>query len=357
MAIDPVLSNAEQVLRSSIAPQAQAIDQDPEALRAALQQLGAHHLLALRVPRSWGGADVSESTFRQFQELIAAYSGALAFLQAQHQSAGSFLARSDNETLKHTYLSKMGTGEALIGISFAHLRRLQPPVKALAVDGGYVFTGQAPWVTGFGMFQFFIAAAVLPSGEAVYGLVPFASLSQSAGGALVCSQPMALAAMMSTNTVTVDFCEWFVPAAQIVSIQPADAIDQSDRCNVLHHSFFALGCARAGVAIVSMAAATKGNAFIQTAHQALEAELAECRAAISAAPTDAAHFAANVRLRAWAIDLAVRCAHAAVTVSSGSANSQMHPAQRIYREALTFTVSGQTSAVMAATLARLHREA
>jgi hypothetical protein len=30
-----------------------------------------------------------------------------------------------------------------------------------------------PWVTGFGLFQEFIVAAVLPDGGAVFGLVPF----------------------------------------------------------------------------------------------------------------------------------------------------------------------------------------
>jgi hypothetical protein len=62
-----------------------------------------------------------------------------------------------------------------------------------------------------------------------------------------------------------------------------------------------------------------------------------------------------LHLRAWAIDLAVRCAHAAVTVSSGAANYSNHAAQRVYREAIVFTVSGQTTAVMEATLNRLVR--
>jgi hypothetical protein len=62
-----------------------------------------------------------------------------------------------------------------------------------------------------------------------------------------------------------------------------------------------------------------------------------------------------VQLRAWAIDLAARIAHAAVTVSSGAANYSHHDAQRVYREALVFTVTGQTRAVMEATLERLTR--
>jgi len=72
---------------------------------------------------------------------------------------------------------------------------------------------------------------------------------------------------------------------------------------------------------------------------------------MAAGPQDS--FGDRLQLRAWAIDLAVRCAHAAVTVSSGAANYSDHPAQRVYREAMVYTVFGQTTPVMEATLARL----
>jgi hypothetical protein len=64
-------------------------------------------------------------------------------------------------------------------------------------------------------------------------------------------------------------------------------------------------------------------------------------------------FEARLQLRARSIDLANRCARAAVVASSGGANSLEHPAQRVYREALMFSVFGQTTAVMEATLNQL----
>jgi len=42
-----------------------------------------------------------------------------------------------------------------------------------------------------------------------------------------------------------------------------------------------------------------------------------------------------------------------VVVSSGAANGTLHPAGRVYREALVYTVSGQTKDVMVATLDRI----
>ena len=96
--------------------------------------------------------------------------------------------------------------------------------------------------------------------------------------------------------------------------------------------------------------------FIAQAFESLSQELSNCRTAIRQAQQNCnISLNRHLHLRAWAIDLAVRCAHAAVTVSSGAANYSNHAAQRVYREALVFTVTGQTTAVMAATLALVVR--
>lgn len=350
----PVLATAAALLQAEIAPQAELIDRDPIALQTALGYLAEAGLLGLQVPQLYGGLELQQSTYRQFQELVARYSGALAFLQAQHQSAAALLGRSPNRELQQAYLSGMARGEILVGISFAHLRRQPSPVTAITRAGGYVFQGQAPWVTGWGSFRDFMAAAVLPDGQVVYGLVPFQTQEQQTGGALLCSQPLELAAMTATATVTVEFRQWFVPEAQVVQVSPLTAMALRDRRNVLNHSFFALGCARAGLDILAMAAQQKPLDAMIAAHTALQQELQTCRQLILAASPD--NPLQNLKLRAWAIDLAVRCAHGAVIASSGAANQSHHPAQRVYREALMFSVAGQTTPVLEASLERLVRQ-
>ncbi len=93
--------------------------------------------------------------------------------------------------------------------------------------------------------------------------------------------------------------------------------------------------------------------FITSAWKALNKEVCACRQQMYAAKAGNSEPAQRVELRAWAIELAVRCAQAAVAVSRGSANYGYHPAQRVYREALAYTVFGQTTEVMEATLKRL----
>lgn len=349
----PRLQTAEALLRSTVAPVAEIIDYDPQQLVAAFSSLGSHALLGLRIPQQWGGVEVTEPIFSQFQELLARYSGALAFLQAQHQSAGAMLAHSENLTLKQAYLPGMSCGNVRVGISFSHLRRIPSPLKALPVAGGYWFNGKAAWVTGWGCFQHVIVAALLPDEQIIYAVVPFETQQQTGGGNLVCSQPMALAAMGSTNTVSVGFRDWFVAPEQVVRVKPLTAMATSDRLNVLQHSFYALGCAQAGLDVLQSVQQKRQSAAIAKAHTALTQELQICRQAIYLAQSRTLDFAANLALRAKAIELAVRCAHAAVIAAGGAANNISHAAQRIFREAMVFSVTGQTTAVMEASLEQL----
>ena len=346
---------AESYLQKSVFPHAAAVDSDVDALQNALSGMGQLGLLALRVPLEWGGLAVSEDTFYTFTELVARYSGALAFLQTQHQSAAAMLAQSQNEFLQQKYLQYLSNGQILVGVGFSHIRRRgEPLVAAVPVSGGYQVSGHVPWITGFGLFQDFIVAATLPDGQAVFGIVPFIK-TQNKLSTITFSQPLTLAAMMSTNTVTATLTDWFLPEECVVSVKPAGWIHENDQKNVLKATGLALGCARAGLDVLQTTYSSKPLSFIAHTFAALDRELISCRIAITQAQHQCEPWEKRLQLRAWGIDLAVRCAHAAVTVSSGAANYSDNPAQRIYREALVFTVSGQTTAIMEATLASLVR--
>ncbi|MGI2907292.1 cyclase family protein [Tolypothrix sp. VBCCA 56010] len=346
-----ILDITNSFLLQEVAPKANEIDNNPQALYQALQGLGKLNLLALQSDKQ-----LSEATYGDFQELIARYSGALAFVQTQHQSAAAMLSTSNNSALQQAYLPRMGNGEVLIGVGFSHLRRQGEPLAlAVPVAGGYQLDGVVPWVTGWDLFQHFIVAATLPDGSAVFGIVPFVQTSQKAGGEITFTAPAQLAAMISSNTVSATLTRWFLPQEQVVFIKPPGWIHENSKKNILRATFLATGCAFAGLDIIEAAKENKSLAFITNAFESFLQELTQCRTLIRQAQQKPIVIAERLQLRAWAIDLATRIAHAAVTVSSGAANYMHHPAQRIYREALVFTVTGQTTAVMEATLQQLTR--
>jgi alkylation response protein AidB-like acyl-CoA dehydrogenase len=347
------LASVEKFFREIVAPQAEEIDRKSDILRAVLKEMGDRHLLALRVPKSWGGAELNETTFQRFQMLSARYSGTLAFLQTQHQSAGNLIATSVNKSLKQAYLPHLAGGRILVGVGFSQLRRPgEPLTKAIPVANGYHLNGEVPWITGFSFFQEFIIGATLPDGDAIYGIVPFREACH-AGGSIHFSAPMQLTAMAATNTVSAKLNNWLLERDRVVTINPSGAIAQKDRKNVLYHGFFALGCARAGLDIVESAYRRKKLLFLKQAFDALNRELDSCSKAMFEALSQERSFEQKLQLRAQAINLAGKCSQAAIAVSSGAANSIQHPAQRVYREALMFTVFGQTTDVMEATLKRL----
>ncbi|HEY0868410.1 MAG TPA: acyl-CoA dehydrogenase family protein, partial [Fimbriimonas sp.] len=73
-----VLGHALELLRNEIAPRAQQIDRDADAMRWALGRMCDEGLMAMRRPARFGGPEVSEEDFRVFQESVARTSGALA---------------------------------------------------------------------------------------------------------------------------------------------------------------------------------------------------------------------------------------------------------------------------------------
>lgn len=348
----PLLDLAFDYLRNEVAPVANVIDADVGALKKALQGLCDLRVMALRRPETYGGPGLDEMEFRAFQEEVARASGSLAFLQTQHQSAVSMISKGENEELKSRKLPLMADGQLLMGIGFSQLRRPGPPIlKATPVPAGYRLTGQMPWATGYGIYHEILVGAALEDGRAVFGVLPFENAEGIEYGPL-----MRLAAMESPQTVSATLDGVVLREEDLCFIKPPGWIHENDLINITVQGFFAIGCARAGLDVMRRAVEKKPAEFVEAAMQALSREVDECRQAMIRAQdmsTEDVTTEEKLRVRAWAIDLAVRCAHAGVAASSGAANSVTHDAQRVYREALVYTVSAQTTPIMRATLERL----
>lgn len=341
--VEEVLKKATEYLRNEVAPKASEIDHNPEALRVALNGLCENGWMALRRPTEFGGPDLPEDLFRLFQLEVARYSGSLAFLQTQHQSAANMIAKCRNKEIQEKYLPRMADGGVLMAIAFSQLRRKGPPLlTAEKVDGGYIVNGEMPWITGYTFFDKMVLGAVLPDGRNVFGVTDFASSEH-----LVLSPTMELCAMEAAQTVSATAKDLFIPDEDIVTISDGDWIVRNDMLAVTLQAYFALGNARASLDTLESAFAKTNLAGVNRAKESLEKEWEDCVAQISAPPGP---YAERVELRAWAIDLMGRLAHAGIIASSGAANLKSHPAQRIYREALVFTVSAQTADIMEACL-------
>ncbi|HLJ54358.1 MAG TPA: acyl-CoA dehydrogenase family protein [Chthonomonadaceae bacterium] len=360
---------ARRLGENVLGPNAETSDQLPGPNRGNFEALAASGLLGMGAPRRYGGLDASGATQREVTQILASYCGVTTFIQAQHHGPSRMIASGPSDTLRELLLPDLARGAAMCAISFAHLRRPGPPVlRAVPEEGGYRIHGSAPWVTGWGLMNQVVFGATLLDGRFVYLWSPadradfpavFADVPLPAdAGALRASTPLPLCAMNASATVELTLENWFIPEEHRLSFSDRETMRRNDRNGVLGATAMPLGCAAASVRVLCASAERRPIPAIKRAAEAFGAEWDELRGQIEAAIPHGGEpdqFDTGVRLRAWSIEFAVRAAHAAVTSVSGAANLRSHPAQRLLREAMFYTIQAQTEEVMTATLERLSR--
>ncbi len=333
-------------LRTQICPRAEAIDCDPRALAEAFAWLGRQGWLGLRAPQG-DRPGLSGGDYWQFQLEVAACSGALAFLQTQHQSAVALLAAHPRAP-RAVHLAAAARGELPLGVGFAHLRRPGAGLQAIAAGEGYRLQGTVPWLTGYGFFAAALVAARLPDRTVLLAWVP---LRPQPG--LTVSPPLDLLSMAVTGTVRLDFDCWSLAREDVVAYLPADWLEQRDRRGVLAPTAFNLGCARAALDWL----ARQPDPAIEETAQALQTRwqaLHQCIGSVLAGEVRTGE--EQLALRVAAIALMQQTARATLAAAAGAANTFGHPAGRFQREALAFSVLGQTPAVRTALLQAIARD-
>lgn len=230
-----------QLLEKKIKPRAERMDVDPKALRKGFKGLAKHKLLRQRVSKEYGGHALEREEYFAYTEQIQSYSGALGFLQRQHQAAGRFISQSDNMALKREWLPLMIKGKRTVGISVSHLRAPATPcVEAVPTDGGWSLKGHVSWVSGYRLFDWLIMGFFCPrEGLEGMGLVRFKKRR-------TChvSKAINTIAMSSTQTVSLELKDYFLPESHIVSLKPISSY--KDASNVLDLQFVNLSALALG---------------------------------------------------------------------------------------------------------------
>ncbi|WP_083260350.1 acyl-CoA dehydrogenase family protein [Cyanobacterium sp. IPPAS B-1200] len=343
------IHNLEDYLQKNVREKASHLDEDSDLLKQVFFALAKDNplWLSLKLPREWGGLEINKTGCFMAKMMMAKYSGALAFLQAQHQTAVGMLGGCDNEIIKQKYLQDIAKGLSFCGVAFSHLRRVEnPPLRAMVDGEGYRLTGNIFWITGFNIFKDFIVGAVLEDGRELYAIAPFANINKD-GGKITINKPMKLGAMASTNTVSATMEKWYIHPDNIIKINPPQTIIKDSEKQVLNNSAFALGCAEGSLDLIKENAQKLQLDSVFFNYEKLSIELDNLKENIlTEIVTPSKTPQQQLNLRVKAIDLAFRCAQGAIITSKGSANLQNNTAQRLYKEALVYSVSGQTIPIL-----------
>lgn len=276
-----------------VAPQAAQLDHDPEMLRTVWEEFvrrGLHLQL----------------DFFTTLPFLAEHSGAFAFLALQQRVAGC--------------------PDPPAGVAFGHLRNPHGPAP-LWREGRV--SGTVPWLTGADLFAKVLLGFRLPDGSEVRAWVPAHDRSEFRHSA-----PLPLLAIRGANTVAVTLREVAVEESLFVSVLPRGTQAQNDARGVLYQTPLMLGNLRASLRLMEQSQRgdlAKAQELVAQLTAALQAENAQEHGPV---------------LRARAGDLSVRLARLACMACGGGSLLTGHPAERLYREALVFSLMAQTDAIV-----------
>jgi alkylation response protein AidB-like acyl-CoA dehydrogenase len=326
-------------------PRAQEVDQGHISLTSGLTALAEAGLFGIAGPVSHGGSDLGRQDVRRVIAAVASGCGATFFGWVQHHGVISTLRSSPNVDLVDTLLAPMCAGELVAGVAFAHVRRPGPPaVRATRLDdGAWQLDGHAPWVTSWGLADWFCVAAESADGSLVWSMIP---ATDTTG---VIANSLALAVLTSTGTVALDFAGCRIPSERVVTVEDVGTWRAVDRRRSAVGQTAALGVTSRALGLLNE---WSDDADVVEAAGRFRHELDatwSLDAALVASLSDGDIDIASDH-RAACLDLARRSTTALLAATGGRGMDLGHPAQRLAREADFYVIQAQTVDGRAATL-------
>src|SRR6185436_3432433 len=191
------------------------------------------------------------------------------------------------------YLEPMCRGEVRAGLALGGLRPGPPLMRAHATPDGYRFTGEAPWVTGWGLVDVVHVAARDENDTIVWALLP------AVASATLTVEPLEMLAVTASRTVTLRFDGHPVPAGTVTGTLPYAEWPARDAAGLRLNGSLALGLAeRCRLSLTDDALAAALARDIDAGRSALDAASPEYLPAARAAASELALRAAATLLTA-----------------------------------------------------------
>jgi alkylation response protein AidB-like acyl-CoA dehydrogenase len=247
------------------------------------------------------------------------------------------VAASTTPGLRERWLESMCRGEWRAGFALGGILPGSPGVIARSVDGGWLLSGTAPWVTGWGLVDVLHTAALGPDGIILWTLVDAVE-----SPTLTCTR-LRLVAVHASVTVSVHFQDHFVPGDRVTGTEPLSSWVRPQPAERRpgapeDEARWSLGRHHMATVTGALALGVTGRCCRLLGPSPFDDELVAHRDALNLAATT--HPASLPTVRARASQLALRAA-ASLVVATGSRSLLLdqHP-QRLMREATFLLVFG-----------------
>lgn len=328
----------EQLIRDTLAPQVEAIDQGlyPGEFMRALGRLGG---FGAALPPQAGGLGSDLPAQIDIIAQVARTCGATSFLVWCQATCAWYLQHSRNPAVQERYLQAVASGRLLAGTGMSNAVKHLAGIERINLRGhregdGYRISGALPWVSNLGPDHLLIVAAALDEG----GYVMFA-IPPGAEGLTLRACPT-FSGLEGSGTYGVRLKDVFVPPQDVLS-DPGqfDAYVQDFKSGFL---LMQIGMG-AGLVQASLDTIHATNQRLQHVNCYLDDQEGDLRQALQtllnqtrelARQGRAAPLLSILRARALGSELSLRATQSAALHAGAAGYLMSSPAQRRLREAL-----------------------
>ncbi|NOY40874.1 MAG: acyl-CoA/acyl-ACP dehydrogenase [Planctomycetes bacterium] len=348
---DPALAE----LCKTLAGLAQDVDRTGDWPAQQLQLCADYGVFEWFIDTTWGGqAWDKESVVRGYLALSSACL-TTTFIITQYTGACRRLANSDNQSLKERLLPDLAQGKLFATVGISHLttsrRHLATPVlRAKRTEGGFIFDGFSPWVTGAPYAQYIALGATLMDGDQATQQQLLVVLPTDLPGVSI-PEPMQLLGVSASATGELRLDQVFIEDQWVLDGPVENVMSKgASSPGGYETSTLALGLADAAINFLANEAIKRPDLeapldALRQDHQNISETLF---AVVQGTPN-----CSSETLRQRANSLALRSAQAALAAAKGTGYVVGHPAGRWCREALFFLVWSCPQPVLSANLCEL----
>jgi alkylation response protein AidB-like acyl-CoA dehydrogenase len=323
-----MVERAHTIAEEVLFPAALEVDAQGAIPGSHFDLLAAQGFYGLAGDPERSGIEVDFPSFVRILETLSGGCLTTTFTWIQHHSVVRGLTGTANTDLREKYLDAALRGELRGGVSFAGAIPQPPRLWATATDGGWLLSGEAPFVTGWGLVDVLQISArntALRAGQSTGTIVTGLVDAQASAGITV--EELHMIAAQGSNTVRLRFADYILPAQMVTA--------EVSHCDFLANQV--MSSRRSGC--LAMGVAGRCIRMIGEAGRPQVAELLQAEQDVIRNRLDAGLGAPETlpAARAAASELAYRAAGALVVAAGSSGILARQDAQRLVREA-TFTL-------------------
>lgn len=311
-------------LEQQVVPIAHRLDEEEELfceMYHRFVELGGLHLL---IPKSCGGLGGERREWIEYNMLMSQYSGALLFLQAQHQFSISRLKKLLPHTAIEQLFRSLTSHNQGIGLALQKNKNL---LRVLNTPEGYRLSGTFRWATGFGFFSHLLVSFEYEE-TLFYSLLPFYP-EEKQGGSITLSPKIKTVVFNAVPSHSVTLNHWLITKSDILAMHPVLPKEQ-----VEHPTIYNLIGVAKGLLHLVLQGQYGSTEQVLFKHASL---VKQCNMYYERVIAGAEN---PLLLRAEGLELAEKSARLARFSCGAGSLSKTHPINRMMREIWQYTIAG-----------------